>query len=89
MKYQYFETEWVDRPDWIENAKSMVQRVWNAEYKPEKTNQPETLLPIANPIRPQTTNQSSLDTIDNFGTLPDWKRKKRQRLIGDERDELD
>jgi len=89
MKYRYFETEWEDRTDWIENAKSMVQRLWNAEYKPEKTNQPETLLPIVNPIRPQTTNPSSLDTMNNFGTLPDWKRKKRQRLIGDERDELD
>jgi len=77
MEYKYFETQWEDHPDWIDNAKSMVQRVWNAENKTEKTNQAETLLFITNPFRLQTMNQSSLDTIDNFGTLPDWKAEKR------------
>ena len=84
MKYKYFESEWDERPDWIENAKSMVQRVWKTEYKPEATDLPETLLPITIPIRSPTADKSSLETLCDFGTLPNWKQKKWQRLIRDE-----
>ena len=35
MKYKYFENEWEDCADWIENAKDMVQRVWKAKYQQE------------------------------------------------------
>ena len=94
MKYRYFETEWEDRPDWIANAKSTVELVWTSEYKPRNSNTNDILLlPVASPrvpsAPPTTTTASFLPAeIPHLGDLPDWKKKKRRRLIGDDRDEL-
>jgi hypothetical protein len=33
MKYEYFEQEWKDKPDWIERAKSETKRLWERDYK--------------------------------------------------------
>jgi len=89
MKYKYFENEWEERPDWIEGAKSMVQKIWERDYKRTSTGQNETLLPIAMTMRPPAAEVTLTDSLSGLGNLPDWKRKKRQRLIGDCQDELD
>ena len=94
MKYKYFENEWEDRPDWIENAKSTVEIAWQSEYKPSSSRTSEiVLLPVAAPRSTSTqqriTPQSSLPgELPRFSDLPDWKKKKRRKLIGDDHDEL-
>lgn len=96
MKYRYFETEWEDRSDWIANAKSTVELVWTSEYKPRNSNTNDILLlPVASPRVPSAPQTSTtLATaflpadVPHLGDLPDWKKKKRRRLIGDDRDEL-
>lgn len=96
MKYKYFENEWEERPDWIENAKSTVETVWNTEYKPSHfntTGNDPIVLPVASasPSFTQTTTTSTNDQsggLPQLGDLPDWKKKKRRKLIGDDRDEL-
>jgi len=96
MKYKYFENEWEERPDWIENAKSTVEMVWNTEYKPSHFNtagNDTIVLPVSlpSPSFAHTTTTSTNDHsggISHLGDLPDWKKKKRRKLIGDDRDEL-
>ena len=90
MKYKYFENEWEDRADWIENAKDMVQRVWKAEYQQERVHHYlETRIPLAPPINTHQIFSNRSDDFGELGTIPNWKKKKRQKLIGEERDELD
>ena len=90
MKYKYFENEWEDRADWIENAKDMVQRVWKAEYQQERVHHYlETRIPLAPPINTHKIFSNHSDDFGELGTIPNWKKKKRQKLIGEERDELD
>lgn len=33
MKFQYFEEEWEDRPDWVTMAKSETTALWNEKYR--------------------------------------------------------
>jgi hypothetical protein len=33
MKFEYFEQEWEDKPDWIERAKSETKRLWERDYR--------------------------------------------------------
>jgi hypothetical protein len=33
MKFEYFEQEWEDKPDWIARAKSETKRLWERDYK--------------------------------------------------------
>ena len=96
MKYKYFENEWEERPDWIENAKSTVQIVWNTEYKPSNFNttvNDTIILHVASPSTSISRTTATTTTVQSgglshLGDLPDWKKKKRRRLIGDDRDEL-
>lgn len=96
MKYKYFENAQEERPDWIENAKTTVETVWNSEYKPSQSNPTSNdtiILPVATPrssfIRPGTpATYRTLEGVPHLGELSDWKKKKRRRLIGDDRDEL-
>ena len=94
MKYKYFENKWEARPDWIENAKSTVEMVWKSEYKPNSSHSNQTiLLPVASPRTPSACppvlNSSPFhQELSQLRDLPDWKKKKRRRLIGDDRDEL-
>ena len=94
MKYKYFENEWEDRPDWIEDAKSTVELVWTSEYKSGNSNTNDILLPpVATRRVPaaQLTN-TTISPVSckkpDLGNLQDWKKKKRPRLIQDDRDEL-
>jgi len=94
MKYKYFENEWEDRPDWIENAKSTVELVWTSDYKSGNSNTNDILLlPVATPRVPaaQLTNTTISPVpceLPDLGDLPDWKKKKQRRLIRDDRDDL-
>ena len=90
MKYKYIENKWEDGADWIENAKDMVQRVWKAEYQQECVyNYLEARIPLAPPINTRQTFSNCSDNFGELGNMPNWKKKKRQKLIGVERDELD
>jgi len=88
MKYKYFENEWEERPDWIENAKSTVKMVWNTEYKPCHFNtagNDSIVLPVSlpSPSFAHTTTTSTNDHsrgISHLGDLPDWKREKGESL---------
>ena len=90
MKYKYFENEWEERPDWIENAKSTVETVWNTEYKPSHfntTGNDPIVLPVASasPSFTRTTTTSTNDQsggLPQLGDLPDWKKKKGESLSG-------
>lgn len=33
MRWDYFEKEWEEHPDWVEKAKGMVQCLWDEEYR--------------------------------------------------------
>ena len=96
MKYNYFENEWEDRPDWIESAKSTVEIVWNTEYKPSNFNttvNDTIILPVASPSTSISRTTATATTaqsggLSHLGDLPDWKKKMWRRLIGDDRDEL-
>jgi len=90
MKYKYFENEWEERADWIENAKDMVQNVWKTDYKAQGgQNYLDTRTPLAPPICTHEMQSTSNNRLAELGTIPNWKKKKQQRLIGDDRDELD
>jgi len=67
----------------------MVQKIWERDYKRKSTGQNETLVPIAMTMRLPAAKVTLTDSLSGLGNLPDWKWKKRQRLIGDCRDELD
>lgn len=32
-RWAWFETTWIDHPDWVNKAKEMVQQVWNTQYR--------------------------------------------------------
>ena len=92
MKYKYFENEWEERPDWIEDAKSTVEIVWNTEYKPSNLNttvNATIILPVASPSTSPSPTTGTATTeqsggISHLGDLPDWKKKMWRRLIGDD-----
>lgn len=96
MKYKYFENEGEERSDWIENAKSTVEMVWNTESKPSHfntTGNDHIILPVAftSPSFARTTTTSTnnqSEGLPHLGDLPDWKKKERRKLIEDDRDEL-
>lgn len=94
MKYKYFENEWEDQPDWIENAKSTVEMVWKSEYKLNSSNTNDVVLllvasPRARSARTTTTNITPpSDQLPELQDLPDWKKRKKRPLIKDKRDEL-
>ena len=72
MKYKYFENEWEARPDWIENAKSTVEMVWNTEYKPSHfntTGNDTIVLPVAS-ASPSFAQNTPTSTNNQSGGLP-------------------
>ena len=89
MKFKYFETEWIDHPDWISNAKAEVQKLWQSEYKPAPLTPQETQLPVTQYIQGASPGVESSGEISEFRDLPHWKRCKRARLAADDNDELD
>ena len=101
MKFDYFVTEWQDRPDWIRNAEKEVHKLWTTEYKHTllETNQLE--LPLRHTyhgskdsgtsvsLPESSSSTSSQFALSEFGTLPIWKRNKRARIAADKLDPYD
>ena len=89
MKFKYFETEWIDRPEWISNAKVEVQKLWQSEYKPAPLTPQETQLRVTQYIQGASPGVEPTGEISEFHDHPDWKRSKRAWLAVDDNDELD
>ncbi|RPA95125.1 hypothetical protein L873DRAFT_1699207, partial [Choiromyces venosus 120613-1] len=89
MKFRYFETEWIDRPDWISNAKAEVHKLWQSEYKPEPLTAQETHLRVTQYIQAASPAVETSGERSEFRDLPDWKWRKRARLAANDKDELD
>jgi hypothetical protein len=45
MRFDYFEQEWMERPDWIEKAKNDVIRLWESDYKDDGNQIPTGVAP--------------------------------------------
>ena len=78
MKYKYFENEWEERIDWIENAKDLVPRVWKTNYKRDYHQdylQVETQTPLAPPINTTQITLDSINLLAKLAILPNWKKK--------------
>ncbi|KIX05612.1 uncharacterized protein Z518_03584 [Rhinocladiella mackenziei CBS 650.93] len=44
MKFEYFEEEWGDRPDWIRTAKEVTIALWESEYKCQTSSSDDVLI---------------------------------------------
>lgn len=102
MKFDYFETEWKDRQDWIRNAEKEVQNLWKNEYK--RTSEAHHIheLPIRN-SQFQSSSPPSLSlgisspdpparshlAVPEFIDVPSWKKNKRARIAADKLDVYD
>ena len=103
MKFDYFETEWKDRKDWVQNAEKEVQNLWQTEYKNTSQEANNFELPlrhnnnlqptIAQPYRIGISPPKSLAhtplTQSDYGDLPSWKKNKRARIAADKLDPYD
>ena len=101
MKFKYFESEWESRADWIASGKTAVRTLWDTQYKPPLTTPQEQRLrvayyisasnsPVATPsIASSSTHVPSQTLEDSPNHIPDWQRRKRQRLMSDNCDDLD
>ena len=98
MKFEYFRSEWVNRPEWIENAEKQTRTLWESEYK-TSTNDDyrEVQLRVNTYMQaPASTGEDleartriNREALQEFGDIPDWKRKRRARWASDLQDELD
>lgn len=101
MKFKYFESEWESRPDWIENAKTEIRTLWESKYKAPPPTPQEQRLRVAQYITTTTTTTLPEAAVTASGTtgtcsaastethIPDWKRRKRQRLMSSNQDDFD
>jgi len=103
MKFDYFETEWQDRQDWVRKAEKEVQNLWKSEYK--NTSGEGNILEL--PLRDNYTLQPTVPppprisitrsepsahtpfTLSEFGDLPRWKMNKQARIAADKLDPYD
>jgi hAT family C-terminal dimerisation region len=75
MKYDYFQSEWNDRPDWITRAREETTKLWKEEYKLSTSS---------------TIHNTSVPAMSRLEEdEPQWRRKKRARLAVDNLDELE
>ena len=100
MKFEYFRSEWGNRPslDWIENAGGQTHTLLESEYK-TSTNEDykEVQLRVNAYMRaPASTcedlesqTRTNLEVLQEFGDILDWKCKRRARWESDYQDELD
>lgn len=103
MKFDYFETEWKDRQDWVRNAEKEVQNLWKTEYKNTSGEANNFELPLRhhNNLQPTITPpyrigiappESSAPTPfrqSDYGDIPSWKKNKRARIAADKLDPYD
>lgn len=54
-RWKWFERNWTDRPEWIDEAKNMVHDVWRFEYReaalPDRSHQPLSQFPSSGRLR--------------------------------------
>ena len=98
MKFEYFKTEWSHRPEWIENAEKQTRTLWENEYKTgAKKHYREVQLRVNTYLQAPASTEEELDSrtrkteeaLQEFGDVPDWKRKRRARWASDDEDQLD
>jgi len=103
MKFDYFETEWKDRQDWVRNAEKEVQNLWQTEYKntsgegnnfelPLRHNnnlQPTITPPYRIGITPLESSAHTPLTQSDYGEFPSWKKNKRARIAANRLDPYD
>ena len=101
MKFKYFESEWESRADWIVNRKDAVRKLWESQYKPAPTTPQEERLRVAYYISASNSPAATTATTTSGSTvpgesseaslthIPDWQKRKRQRLMSDNCDDLD
>ena len=71
MKFEFFEFQWAERPDWIQQAKDATLAIWQEEYKPSSRAASPLLAEIQEPI----------DILE-----PLWRQRKRVRLAAERHD---
>jgi len=103
MKFDYFETAWEDRQDWVLNTEKEVQNLWQTEYKntsgegnnfelPLRHNnnlQPTSTLPYRIGITPPESSAHTPFRQSDYGDIRSWKKNKRARIGADKLDPYD
>jgi len=74
MKFEFFEFQWAERPDWIKRAKDTTISIWQEDYK-ASSRATSPLLSIS---------QDPIDTQE-----PLWRQRKRARLGAERHDEFE
>ncbi|MFX3649103.1 MAG: hAT transposon family protein [Paenibacillus sp.] len=85
-KFDYFNVNWADRPDWLETAKRQVKNIWENQYK-TTNNAANTTTNSGTMIAPAASNTST----DTAAYLLQWQenREKRLRKAGSKLSHLD
>ena len=76
MKFEIFEFQWADRPDWVEKAKAETVAIWQSKYKSSSR--------AASPFLPLLG-----DILHHESEEPLWRQRKRVRLAAERHDEFE
>ena len=76
MKFEFFEFQWADRPDWVEKAKAETVAIWQSKYKSSSR--------AASPFLPVLG-----DILHHESEEPLWRQRKRVRLAAERHDEFE
>jgi len=76
MKFEFFEFQWADRPDWIEKAKAATVAIWQSKYKSSSR--------ATSPFFPAVG-----DIVHHEPEEPLWRQRKRARLAAERHDEFE
>ena len=76
MKFEFFEFQWAERPDWIEKAKEVTVAIWQIQYK-SSSRATSPFVPISEEILYQESGE------------PLWRQRKRVKLAAERHDEFE
>ena len=76
MKFEFFEFQWADRPDWVEKVKAATVAIWQSKYKSSSW--------AASPFLPLLG-----DIVHYESEEPLWRQRKRVRLAAERHDEFE
>jgi hAT family C-terminal dimerisation region len=86
MKYEYFDMQWEDRPDWIAHARKETIKLWQEDYyKSQALSQPSSESNSTGLGPGYTTTIPPKPESDD----EPWRRIKRARLNVNVQDELE
>lgn len=71
MKFEFFEFQWAERPDWIQRAKDTTLAIWLEEYKSSSR--------AASPLLPAI--EEPIEILE-----PLWRQRKHVRLAAERHD---